>query len=175
MIPILPMLAGLGIDFIKDLITDNGETLVKEGIKKVTGIDLDKKKEITPQDASKIKEYELQLKALDFEALKLELEGIKEVNRNDETNRALSHNTYQIKHEMADVIAKQIIDRNLPIIAILVAINVSLVYFLKDNASLIAIASNIIGLAIGNLFNERQAIVNFFFGSSIGSKLKDTK
>ena len=50
-----------------------------------------------------------------------------------------------------------------------------LVYFLQDNASLIAIASNIIGVAIGNLFNERQAIINFFFGSSIGSKEKDNE
>lgn len=84
-----------------------------------------------------------------------------------------AHTTYQsTDHKMADNIAKQIIDRNLPIIAVLVIINILVVYYLQDKASLIAIASNIIGVSIANLFNERQAIVNFFFGSSIGSKDK---
>ena len=83
-----------------------------------------------------------------------------------------AHETYQTKSGMADGIAKQIIQRNLPIIALLVVVNVLLVYFMKDEATLIAIASNIIGITIGNLFAERQAIVNFFFGSSIGSKQK---
>jgi len=38
---------------------------------------------------------------------------------------------------------------------------------------LVAIVSNFIGITIGQLFNERQAVVNFFFGSSKGSKDKD--
>lgn len=89
---------------------------------------------------------------------------------NEKYNKA--HETYQTKNEMADTIAKQIIQRNLPIIALLVIINIAVVFYLKEHSSLIAIASNIIGVAIANLFNERQAIVNFFFGSSIGSKQK---
>lgn len=83
-----------------------------------------------------------------------------------------AHDTYQTKNDMADKVALQIIQRNLPIIAILVLTNVAVVHFFKDNATLIAIASNVIGISIGNLFAERQAIVNFFFGSSLGSKEK---
>ena len=83
-----------------------------------------------------------------------------------------AHETYQTKNDMADKIALQVINRNLPIIAILVILNVGIVHLFKENATLIAIASNVIGISIGNLFAERQAIVNFFFGSSLGSKQK---
>lgn len=75
MIPLLPMLAGLGIDFVKDLIADNGEDLVKEGIKKVTGIDLNKTKKLTPADAQKINTFKLELERLDFKKLQLEYEA----------------------------------------------------------------------------------------------------
>lgn len=175
MVGIAAALTSMGIGFVKDLIFDHGEDLVKEGIKKVTGIDLNKKKpeELSKEDIAVLKSAELELKKLDFEKLKLELDKQKEANRHEEAKYNKAHETYQTKSDMADDIAKQIITRNLPIIGVLVLVNVLLVYFLKDNASLIAIASNIIGVAIGNLFNERQAIVNFFFGSSIGSKEKD--
>jgi hypothetical protein len=88
----------------------------------------------------------------------------------DKYNKA--HDTYQTKNEMADNIAKRIIERNLPYIAVLVILNLVLIYYMKTEVALLAIASNIIGITIGNLFQERQAIVNFFFGSSIGSKQK---
>jgi hypothetical protein len=175
MIGIGAALATMGISFVKDLISDHGEDLVKSGIKKVTGIDLDvkKPKELTQEEISIIRDSEFKIMSLDFEKLKLEFENKKEINRHEEYKYGKAHDTYVVKNNMADVIAKQIIARNLPLIGFLVFINVLIVYFLKDNASLIAIASNIIGVAIGNLFNERQAIINFFFGSSIGSKEKD--
>lgn len=159
--------AAMGVNFIKDLIMDHGEDLAKEGIKKVTGIDLNKKKvnELTQEEVNLIKANQIKIQELDFNKLK-------EENRHDEALRNKAHETYQINHEMADVIAKQIISRNLPIIGILVTINIGVVYLMEDKPSLIAIASNIIGVAIANLFNERQAIVNFFFGSSLGSKEK---
>lgn len=167
-------LASLGIGYVKDLIMDNGEDLVKEGIKKVTGIDLATKKpqELTADEIQVIKDAEFRVLELDFKELQLELESKKEDNRHTEAKYNKAHETYQSKSDMANDIATQIINRNLPIIALLVVINVALVYLMKDNSALIAIASNIIGVAIGNLFNERQAIVNFFFGSSIGSKDK---
>lgn len=168
-------LASVGIDFVKDLITDNGEDLVIEGIKKVTGIDLNKKKheQLSKEDIALINAHKLEIEKLDFQKLRLELDKQRESNRHEETKYSQAHQTYQGKSNMADVIAKQIVERNLPIIGLLVLINVLLVYFLQENATLIAIASNIIGIAVGNLFAERQAIVNFFFGSSIGSKEKD--
>jgi len=167
-------LVGFGLDFVKDLIMDNGEDLVKEGIKKVTGIDLTKKKpqELSKEDILAIKNAESEIKMLNFKELQLELDSKKEDYRHDEANRNKAHDTYQIKNEMADTIASRIISRNLPYIALLVITNLILIYFMKTEVALLAIASNIIGITIGNLFAERQAIVNFFFGSSIGSKTK---
>ena len=114
-------LVGFGLNFVKDLIMDNGEDLVKEGIKKVTGIDLSKKapKDLTPQEIALIKGAEVKIKELNFKELQLELEEQKEANRHEEANRNKAHETYQAKSEMADTIAKRIIERNLPYIAIM--------------------------------------------------------
>jgi len=76
-------------------------------------------------------------------------------------------------HEMTDFIAKDIIKKNLPYIIGLVVANIAAVMILKGQGEIIAIVSNFIGIAIANLFMERQSVVNFFFGSSVGSKLKD--
>lgn len=75
-------------------------------------------------------------------------------------------------HKMADQIAGKVINQNLPIIFSLIIINVLSVWLLKGQGEIIAIVSNFIGIAIGHLFNERQSIINFFFGSSRGSKDK---
>lgn len=91
MIALLPMLAGLGIDFIKDLITDNGEDLVKEGIKKVTGIDLNKKKELTPQEVQAIRDAEVKLRELDYKELALEYEA-RQKQEEEKTKRWESDN-----------------------------------------------------------------------------------
>lgn len=155
------------IPFIGKLIDDYGEKLVVTGIEKLTGVDLSKK-ELTDEDKQKVLDNEFRILELDFNQFK-------EINRHEEAKYTKAHDTYVAKNDMADVIAKQIISRNLPLIGVLVTINIAVVYFLQENASLIAIASNIIGISIGNLFSERQAIVNFFFGSSIGSKDKTEK
>ncbi len=168
----LASLAALGIGFLKDLVFDHGETLVKKGIKEVTGIDLDKK-ELTPEEIEKIKVNELEIKKLNFKELELEFLREKEDNRHTETIRGQSHESYRTNNQQADKIADLVIKWNLPIIAILVLVNILIVYYMQDNATLIAIVSQVIGIAIGKLFSERQAIIDFFFGSSIGSKEKD--
>lgn len=114
-----------------------------------------KLKQIEVDHKEKIEEYKLKEKELLFKKFET------------------SHESYQQKNTMADKIADQVIKYNLPVIALLVIVNVLVVHYFKDDASLIAIVSNIIGLAIGKLFSERQAVINFFFGSSIGSKEKD--
>ena len=169
LVPIIGMLADKGLDLLSGAINGGAEK-AKDYIEDKTGIVLDTKKGLSSEEGAKLKECEATNR---IELERLSLENKKEDNRHEEANRSKAHETYQIKSTMADTIAKQIITRNLPIIGILVLVNVALVYFLQDKASLIAIASNIIGVAIGNLFNERQAIVNFFFGSSLSSKDKD--
>lgn len=156
------LLATAGIEIFKDLISDNGEDLVKQGIEKVTGIKLDGKKALSIEEIQLINDSKVQILKLDFEKLKLENEKFK-----------TSHETYRHNHNMADRIAESVIKWNLPIIFLLVICNLIIIDMFKENATLMAIASNIIGIAIGKLFTERQSVINFFFGSSIGSKDKD--
>ena len=125
-----------------------------------------------PQDAIKLRELETTHLS---KIAQLELDGKIAAFRHTETLRNQAHETYRIKNEQADKIADQIIKYNLPVIFVLVLANVFIVHYLKDEATLIAIASQVIGIAIGKLFAERQSIVNFFFGSSMGSKEKDLK
>ena len=119
----------------------------------------------------------VKLKELENEAIKLENEHlraqVREQHRHVEHKEDTRHKTYRVRSDQADKIADQVIKMNLPIIAILTIINIALVYYMQDKATLIAIASNIIGVVIGKLLGERQSIINFFFGSSIGSKEKD--
>lgn len=119
-----------------------------------------------PDALLKIKELELTHKE------KLEELRIKELQI-EQDKYATAHTTYKTDNTMADKIARQVISWNLPVIFLLVAGNVWIVDRFKDDATLIAIVSNVIGIAIGKLFSERQAVINFFFGSSIGSKEKD--
>lgn len=119
-----------------------------------------------PEAVLKLKQMQVDHK------IKLEELRLKEIEIKQQ-RYAKAHDTYKINHTIADRIAKQVINWNLPVIFLLVVGNIYIVDQFKENASLIAIASNIIGIAIGKLFSERQAVINFFFGSSIGSKDKD--
>jgi len=78
-------------------------------------------------------------------------------------------------HDTADKLADRVMKWNLPVILALVLINIASVIYLKENGTVIAIISNFIGMAMGQLFTERQSVVNFFFGSSKGSKEKQDK
>lgn len=162
-----------GMDALGDLFTTGTEQAINKGVEFVaekTGIDLNAKKELSDEELVKLREVNDKYK---MQILEIKLANKKEDNRHEEHKRDTAHETYREKSKAADKIADTIIKFNLPIIFILVLVNVFIVDFFHENATLIAIASNVIGVAIGNLFAERQAIINFFYGSSIGSKEKD--
>lgn len=93
----------------------------------------------------------------------------------DLDNTKSAREMYKVNPEQASKVANNIMKYNLVIVFLLVIINVLAVNHLKDNAAVLAIVSNFIGLVLGALLNERQAVVNFFFGSSMGSKNKMSK
>lgn len=76
-------------------------------------------------------------------------------------------------HGMADSIAKKIINWNLVIIMGLVLIQVFVI--MKVDGQIAAVITGVVGTVIGALISERNTVVNFFFGSSQGSKDKDNK
>ena len=76
-------------------------------------------------------------------------------------------------HTQADKIADKIINWNLLIIMALVVIQVLVIMFVDGQIA--AVITGIVGTVVGALINERNTVVNFFFGSSQGSKDKDKK
>lgn len=95
---------------------------------------------------------------------------VKEQMQLDNTNAA--RDMYKVNPEQASKVAENIMKYNLVIVFLLVIINVIAVNHLKDDAAILAIVSNFIGIVMMALLQERQAVVNFFFGSSMGSKNK---
>lgn len=108
--------------------------------------------------------------AYQFEVAVMENKTVLE--RLDEQSRARASDQYKTSHVQADKIADRIMVWNLPTIASLVLVNVGAVYYMADQGPLVAIVSNLIGVVIGQLLNERQQVTGFFYGSSLGSKLK---
>lgn len=85
-------------------------------------------------------------------------------------NTASARSMYQVSKEMTDYIAKRIMNWNLPMLVLLIAANIACVYFFDSVA--LALISNVIGQVMQQLINERTTLVNFFLGSSNGSKEK---
>lgn len=78
---------------------------------------------------------------------------------------------YSGKNEMADLVSKRVVNWNLPIIAILILVLIACIVWVADK-TLLALISTAIGGVTTQLLSERQTIINFFFGSSMGSKDK---
>ena len=66
------LLASLAIPFITDLVSKHGTTLAEKGIEKVTGIKLEGKTSITPEERKQIVDAEVRIRELDFKELELE-------------------------------------------------------------------------------------------------------
>jgi hypothetical protein len=75
--------------------------------------------------------------------------------------------------EQADKIADRIMKYNLPYILFLLVANCLAMFFLREYSAILAIISNLIGMTLKSLFDERNCVTGFYFGSSMGSKNKD--
>jgi hypothetical protein len=64
---------------------------------------------------------------------------------------------------------------NLWSILALVLVNGIAIYFLSEEAAVLATVSNLLGIVIKSLLDERKEVTGFYFGSSVGSKMKDQK
>lgn len=74
-------------------------------------------------------------------------------------------------NETANFIAKRVINWNLFVVVIAILIEIAAVIYISDKV-LIAIVSSAVGAFTTALLQERQQVINFFFGSSLGSKKK---
>jgi len=156
---ILSALAGLGIDFVIDLVKDNGDDLVREGIKKVTGIDLNGKKDLTTDEIAKIKAHEIQIKTLDFKELELQQQN---------TDSARKMNSEIQTSEYSSALAKNAsyyIDFAIIGATILVGFVLFFVAIPPENKELAY-------TMFGSLLTMSATILNFHRGSTQGSKDK---
>ncbi len=88
-------------------------------------------------------------------------------------DRANARSMYIAKSAQADTIANSIMKWNLPMILGLVVLNILATLYLDK--ALLAIIANVIGFVLNALITERSTLIQFFFGSSEGSKTKDNK
>jgi hypothetical protein len=76
-------------------------------------------------------------------------------------------------HTQADKIADNVIRYNLIIVMAMVLIQVLVIMYVEGQIA--AVVTGVVGTVTGALLNERSTVINFFFGSSMGSKDKDKK
>lgn len=107
---------------------------------------------------------------LQFKELILNDKYIAEQMRLDDVKDA--RDMYEKNNKQASLIAENIIKYNLVYVMGLVGVNLAAIHFFKDEPALLAVLANVVGLVLSSLLSERQAVVGFFFGSSLGSKLK---
>lgn len=154
----ISLLAGLGIDFITSMVKDHGSDLVTEGIKKVTGIDLKKKKELTPAEITAIREAEVALKKLDFEEIRIYLADLNSAR--DMQKAALSQE---------DLFSKRFIYYYAMFITFVSFVYIFMITFSPIPEGSVRFADTVLGFLLGV---GLSSIINFFFGSSKGSKDK---
>jgi hypothetical protein len=163
----LSVLAGLGIGFVKDLISSHGEELVSKGIEKVTGIKLDGKTQLTPEQKQLIMDSEYKIRQLDFEVLK-EQNRAKEfetIEDNKNTSNARENNTKIQESENASWLAK-----NTPYILDFIAI--ASVFILGALLFFVDVPEGniqILNIMFGTLLTMAGTVYNYHRGSSKGS------
>ena len=86
-------------------------------------------------------------------------------------NTSGARGIYAQSKDITDGLANKIMNWNLSLIFVLVILNIACVTYL--DSALLAIVSNVIGMVMQKLFEERSSVTNFFFGSSQGSKQKN--
>jgi hypothetical protein len=127
------------------------------------------------KDPSKAAEAIKQSPELQIKLKKLTMEDKWMQERIDLDNVKDARNMYAANHAAADQIGKHVIKFNLPLALALFFGNIIALYFFRDHSELLLILGNMTGFLLNSLLKERQDIINFYFGSSLGSKIKELK
>ncbi len=80
---------------------------------------------------------------------------------------------YEVNSKQAEKIADHIVIYNNVYIAFYLVVLGLVMYFIKDNAAVSAPVSSLITIIIKSKLDEQMQITGFYFGSSLGSKLKN--
>lgn len=181
MIPIIAgvvsMLAEKGLGILSKAL-DKGEEKVVSLVEEKTGIKLKEPEKISADDIQKLKEFEANH---EVELLRIALDNKREDNRHNESVVGSvigdTQNARGSTHlfEMQTDIGKRIFIQTSLIIPILILLNMVLIFYAADvkmSEAMISMVSMLIGVALNNAYRERQSMIEFLYGSSVGSKIK---
>jgi hypothetical protein len=93
--------------------------------------------------------------------------------RLDLDNVKSAREMHKVNHMAADDLGRHVIRWNLPLALGLFVVNILSLYFFREYAEILLTLGNLTGFLLNSLLKERQDIINFYFGSSLGSKTKD--
>ena len=182
LIPIVTMLANKGMSLLSSAL-EAGEDKAVDFIEQKTGIKLSEpgvEKRLGSEELAKLKIAESEHA---IELMRISLANKQEDNRHDESiivsaevgdkqNARGSNHLYELQTD----IGKRIFVQTSILVPLLIMINVLLISYaadLKLGEAMISMVSTLIGIALNNAYRERQSMIEFLFGSSIGSRIKD--
>lgn len=174
--PIVSMLANAGADLAADAIR-GGKEKAKEFIEDKTGLNLDSEKGLSSKDIQKLKDMENDPK-IKIELQTLALERLKEVNRHNETLVVQSNKNTADSRESNEIIqtsknssylAKNFLYYFTGLWTIFAMVYMGFITFGTIPDDNVRFADTILGFLLGTIV---ASIVNFFVGSSNGSKEK---
>lgn len=153
------MLAEKGLSIVGDLINKGGDKVV-DVISEKTGIDLKAKDSLTFEEEQKLREFQ---ESADFRRLQLQYEDKKldvEVTKNaqDMQKEALKQD---------DLFSKRFVYYFAAAWSIFAMVFIMAVIFIEIPKENIRFADTILGFLLGTIIS---AIIQFFYGSSLGSK-----
>jgi len=155
---ILGLLANAGTNLLGDLI-NTGKDKAVQLIKDKTGIDLNKKQSLTQDEIQKLQEFEKNNK--DFILKQIEL-----FNQDRDSARKMQ----ELALQQDGWLAKNFIYLYASIWSIFAMSYITAITFFTIPATSQRFADTILGFLLGTIVS---AIIQFFFGSSLGSKTKD--
>lgn len=178
--PLVSMFAEKGLDVLSKTLDIGGEKVVQL-VEEKTGIKLTEPGKVTDDEMLKLKEFQTHY---ELELLRISLDNKREDNRHEESISGSvlgdKQNARGSNHlfEMQSEIGNRVFLQTSVIIPLLILINVLLITYASDlklGEAMISMVSTLIGIALNNAYRERQTMLEFLYGSSVGSKIKDIK
>lgn len=140
-----------------------------ETAKKVVGIAQKVTGQSDPNEAMKAIRHDPKV-ALEFERMVREDKWVQA--RIDHENVMDARRLYRENSTQSDKIAERVTRWNIPLAIVIFAVNIAAMGYFKDSPAVITVVGNMSGFLIASLLKQIQDVMNFHFGSSMGSKLK---
>lgn len=157
LIPIISMLADKGMDAVSKLVSGGADKAL-EVISEKTGIDLAKAESLTPEQEKALREYDLQLKMLDFDREKMFMADVADAR--DMQKEALKQD---------DAFSKRFVYFFAAAWSIFAMLYIGCITFINIPPENVRFADSLMSFLMGTVI---ATVINFFFGSSKGSREK---